>query len=75
MSNVVSLFECHDFDFPYGECAYCGCNKWRMLLSPGDKPGIVGFQCCNEDCLVVGMFDKNKDIVIYDFKPTENDKE
>ena len=75
MAEIISLFESSDFNFPYGECAYCGGDKWRILLSSGDKPGVVGFQCCNEECLIVGMFDKNKDMVIYDFKPTENKKE
>jgi len=68
MAEIISLFNNPDFDIPYGACTECGGDDWKMLVSADGDLSIVGFQCANIDCGVIGIFDENKDIIVFEFE-------
>ena len=71
MANVISLFDYPDFDFLYAGCKECGGDDYKLLLSPGNDLGIIGFQCANIDCGIVAMFDEERDVIIFEMDNTE----
>lgn len=73
MGEVIDLFDpTSETEVPWAECTQCGGINWRILLTPVDNElGISGFQCANENCAIVGMFDKENDINVFEIN---NDK-
>ena len=62
--TVVSLYDHPDFDYPYGACTECDGTDFFLIMSPDGKDiGIIGFQCANIDCGIVGIFEEEKHIV------------
>jgi len=75
MAIIIPLFEHPEFDFLFAACKECDCDDWKLLLSNEKELGIIGFQCANIDCGIVGMFDKETDIIVFDFdKDNDSDK-
>jgi hypothetical protein len=73
MGKLINLFEEPNFDCNYGNCNKCGCDDFKLLLTPEEEIGIFGFQCAN--CETVTMFDKDKDVVIFDLKDDNEKKD
>lgn len=67
MAEIISLYDHPDFDYPYGACTECDGSDFKMILSPaGEDISIIGFQCSNIDCGVVGMFPEESEVIVFE---------